>query len=231
MGSWKNKSKRRSSVKGEEKKEEKEKKLVKTKKKKDDADKKFASKASHMNNGLAEYGSARPSKVTATAKKVVRMSKAAREKMSLVKKLSMDPSDPYVATYFPHLPSQKKVVQTKEAKKNFRAAGLGGGIRVGETEDSGVIPALLPLPDCYATGPVNQEAEKSYLAGKIMADLRTKQVDENGMVKREAVPLFHRISMDEGETYSDLVGRPFYYIDPRKQEIAKRNQGKMAKGH
>lgn len=109
---------------------------------------------------------------------------------------------------------------------------MGKGIRRGVTEDHGIIPALLPLPDCYATGPVNQEAEKSYLAAKIMDDLRAKQVDGNtGGVVKEAVPLFHRVTMDEGETYSALVGRPFYYIDPRKTDVAKKNAGKMAKTH
>ena len=38
-------------------------------------------------------------------------------------------------------------------------------------------------------------------------------------------------TMDEGETYSALVGRPFYYIDPRKTDVAKKNAGKMAKTH
>ena len=50
-----------------------------------------------------------------------------------------------------------------------------------------------------------------------MNDLRASQVDSNtGAVRREAVPLFHRVSMDEGETYSDVLGRPFHYIDPQR---------------
>jgi hypothetical protein len=201
------------------------------KKAKDEGDKKFGAKSSHMNNGLAEYGSARPSaKVSVVKKEVPRMSAAQRDKMHLVKKLNLDPADPYVATYFPHLPSKPRQIQTKEAKKNFKNANLGRGIRRGVTEDSGIIPALLPLPDCYATGPVNQEAEKSYLATKIMNDLRARQVDGNtGGVKKQAVPLFHRVSMDVGQTYSDLVGRPFYFIDPNKMDVAKANMGKMAK--
>ena len=79
---------------------------------------------------------------------------------------------------------------------------------------------------------MNQESEKSYLAAKIMDDLRSKQVDGNtGGVVKKAVPLFHRVSMDVGETYCDLVGRPFYYIDPRKIDVAKKNAGKMAKAN
>ena len=110
-------------------------------------------------------------------------------------------------------------MDTAKAMRNFANAGFKSNIRKGiASKDEGRIPALLPLPDCYSTGPVAVESEKSYLAAKIMNDLRAHQVDSNtGDVRREAVPLFHRVSMDEGETYSDLVGRPFHFMDPRRK--------------
>lgn len=135
-----------------------------------------------------------------------------------VSQLNLHPKDPFVQTYFPHLPSASKFASVGRASAHFSAAGFKSNIRKGETEDEGRMPALLPLPDCYATGPVATEAEKSYLAAKIMNDLRAKQVDSNtGSVKREAVPLYHRVSMDVGETYSAIVGRPFHFIDPKRK--------------
>ena len=64
------------------------------------------------------------------------MSKSQMEKMSLIKKLNLDPSDPYVSTYIPHLPSLRKSIPTKAATRNFKAGGLGKGIRKGDANDN-----------------------------------------------------------------------------------------------
>ena len=169
------------------------------------------------------------------------MSKAMAERTKLARHLSLHPKDPFVDTYKPHVLGELKLGMGKDGGRtinrnnskrivnNFKNAGWESNIRTGNSEkDHGQIPALLTLPDCYETGKRaggatgndkgdgergGGEMEKSYLASKIMQDLRNLQVDKNtGALKRDAVPLYHRVSMDEGETYSDLVGRPFYYF-------------------
>jgi len=199
---------------------EKKAKLEAEKKKEEEEAKK--KKKNNLNSGMAEYGGLKKKK---KKKKIVntygapRRTKRQQQIIDLARKLHMDPKDPYVQTYFPSLPTEAKSANTAKAMRNFANAGFKSNIRKGiASKDEGRIPALLPLPDCYSTGPVAVESEKSYLAAKIMNDLRAHQVDSNtGDVRREAVPLFHRVSMDEGETYSDLVGRPFHFMDPRRK--------------
>ncbi|GMH52480.1 hypothetical protein TL16_g01239 [Triparma laevis f. inornata] len=194
---------------------------LETEKKKEEEAAKKKKKNNNMNSGMAEYGGKKAKK---KKKKIVdtygapRRTKRQQQVLDLARKLHMDPKDPYVQTYFPSLPTEAKSANTAKAVRNFTNAGFKSNIRKGlASKDEGRIPALLPLPDCYSTGPVAVESEKSYLAAKIMNDLRARQVDSNtGDFKREAVPLFHRVSMDEGETYSDLVGRPFHFMDPNR---------------
>ena len=173
-----------------------------------------------MNSGKAEYGGVKKNKKknAGATSKAPRRTKRQLQVIELARKLHLDPKDPYVQTYFPALATESKAANTKKAVTNFKNAGFKSNIRKGIAEkDHGRIPALLPLPDCYSTGPVQEESEKSYLGAKIMNDLRAAQVDDNtGGIRREAVPLFHRVSMDEGETYSDILGRPFHYIDPNR---------------
>ena len=175
-----------------------------------------------LNLGVAEYGGGGKKKNNKKKNvgQMVRKKKPTKRQMqilALAKQLNLHPNDPFVQTYFPHLPTGSVSASVKHASTHFTNAGYKQNIRKGDAQDEGRMPALLPVPDCYSTGPVATEAEKSYLAAKIMNDLRAKQVDSNtGSVKREAVPLYHRVSMDVGETYSSLVGRPFHFIDPKR---------------
>ena len=193
----------------------------------------------NTNDGNAEYGGSmklakkKTKKLKQLEVRKKTMSKGAAERHKLARHLSLHPKDPFVDTYKPHILSEVKTqagIKKSNAKRvinHFKNAGWGSNIRTGNSEtDLGHIPALLTIPDCYETGKKEGrnsnnksgdrgggEMEKSYLAAKIMQDLRNKQVDKNtGALKRDAMPLYHRVSMDEGETYSDLVGRPFYYF-------------------
>jgi hypothetical protein len=183
---------------------------------------------------MAEYGSARPSQPKAkkiSSRHVVKKRGAQITHEKLAKTLHLDPRDPYGNTYLPHVKIDGsggggglrskggKKLHQKSAARNFVNAGFKNNIRKGVELDKGDMPALFPLPACYSTGPVDNEKEKSYLDAKILNELRAKQL--NGGSAQDAVPLYHRVSMDEGETYSDLLGRPFYFFDERKQGKAK----------
>ena len=199
------------------------------KKEKEEKDSKKKLKNKNTNDGNAEYGAGFARNRNRPGKKLKKMnskrvvSKAQGERNKLARHLSLHPKDPYVDTYKPHVladvQKNAKLGGMRKAKRTmqqFKNAGWEKNIRTGNAEkDVGHVPALLTIPDCYQTTNNGgaDEVEKSYLASKIMSDLRTKQVDKNtGALRRDAVPLLHRVSMEEGETYSDLVGRPFYFM-------------------
>ena len=180
-----------------------------------------------MNSGLAEYGG---SFFTTAAKKRDAAAAAAnrnsnrkrKEKqtpsMALSKKLNLSLKDPYLQSYLPHVPPSSSLTnQTNQAisksqsTQNFINGGFKSNIRRGSVSDNGQVPALLPLPDCYSTGPVARENEKSHLAESIMSKLRSMQINKNtGNVLHTAVPLYYRVSMGEQGGYCDILGRPFW---------------------
>jgi hypothetical protein len=187
-------------------------------------------KQTNTNEGTAEYSGSRPRR---QQQQLTRgkgnPKKTARHK--LADKLCLGANDPYIDTYLPHARADPRgaanvsVAKKKQLKRrivrNFKAAGHADSIRQGKPDDIDKLPALLPLPQCYATGPVTGENEKSYLAEKIMRNLRTSHNAEGNDSKDAVVSLFHRVSVDEGETYSDILNRPFFFIDPRKSDKAK----------
>ena len=209
------------------KKEKENKKATSTTTAKNKVKTKVTTTTANVNSGLAEYGG---SFFTTAAKKRDAAAAAAnrnsnrkrKEKqtpsMALSKKLNLSLKDPYLQSYLPHVPPSSSLTnQTNQAisksqsTQNFINGGFKSNIRRGSVSDNGQVPALLPLPDCYSTGPVARENEKSHLAESIMSKLRSMQINKNtGNVLHTAVPLYYRVSMGEQGGYCDILGRPFW---------------------